>query len=191
MRAFYYVRHRLRRLPDSPDRIARGIWAGVFTTFTPFFGLHFLLSVFLAYVMRGNLLASLLSTFVGNPLTFPLIAAISLRFGDWMLGIEQPIRIDRHFWTVVSGPFRETWINAKRLFTNSAADWSETAIFYDTVFFPYLVGGAVPGVFVATIAYFVSLPLIRAYKARRKASIKAKFEAIRRRAEADTPVNPE
>ncbi len=35
-RAFHYVKHRVRRLPDSPERIARGIWAGVFTTFTPF-----------------------------------------------------------------------------------------------------------------------------------------------------------
>ncbi|MEM9551176.1 MAG: DUF2062 domain-containing protein, partial [Pseudomonadota bacterium] len=34
-RAFHYVKHRVRRLPDSPERIARGIWAGVFTTFTP------------------------------------------------------------------------------------------------------------------------------------------------------------
>ena len=32
-RAFHYVRHRLRRLPDTPERIARGIWAGVFVTF--------------------------------------------------------------------------------------------------------------------------------------------------------------
>jgi hypothetical protein len=40
-RAFHYVRHRLRRLPDTPERIARGIWAGVFVTFTPFYGMHF------------------------------------------------------------------------------------------------------------------------------------------------------
>ena len=39
-RAFHYVRHRLRRLPDSPERIARGMWAGVFAAFTPFYGLH-------------------------------------------------------------------------------------------------------------------------------------------------------
>ena len=35
-RAFQYVKHRVRRLPDTPERIARGIWVGVFTTFTPF-----------------------------------------------------------------------------------------------------------------------------------------------------------
>ena len=32
-RAFHYVKHRLRRLPDPPHRIARGIFAGIFVTF--------------------------------------------------------------------------------------------------------------------------------------------------------------
>ena len=33
-RAFHYVTHRIRRLPDTPHKIARGIWAGVFVTFS-------------------------------------------------------------------------------------------------------------------------------------------------------------
>ncbi len=40
-RAFYYIKHRVRRLPDPPHRIARGIFAGIFVTFSPFFGMHF------------------------------------------------------------------------------------------------------------------------------------------------------
>ena len=47
-RAFHYVKHRMRRLPDSPERIARGVWAGVFVTFTPLFGMHFVFAVLLA-----------------------------------------------------------------------------------------------------------------------------------------------
>ena len=62
-RAFQYVQHRLRRLPDSPERIGRGIWAGVFTTFTPFYGLHFIFAAMVAFVMRGNILASMMATF--------------------------------------------------------------------------------------------------------------------------------
>ncbi|MDA0961670.1 MAG: DUF2062 domain-containing protein, partial [Proteobacteria bacterium] len=68
-RAFHYVKHRVRRLPDSPERIARGIWAGVFTTFTPFYGLHFIVAAIISRVMQGNILASLMATFFGNPLT--------------------------------------------------------------------------------------------------------------------------
>ena len=52
-RAFTYVRHRLNRLPDPPDRIARGIFAGVFTTFTPFYGLHFIVAATLAWIWQS------------------------------------------------------------------------------------------------------------------------------------------
>lgn len=62
-RAIQYVNHRVRRLPDTPEKIARGIWAGVFTTFTPFYGLHFFVAMFFATIMRGNILASLMATF--------------------------------------------------------------------------------------------------------------------------------
>ena len=68
-RAFQYVKHRVRRLPDTPERIARGIWVGVFITFTPFYGLHIVAAILLARVFKGNALAALLATFVGNPLT--------------------------------------------------------------------------------------------------------------------------
>ena len=72
-RAISYVLHRLRRLPDPPHRIARGVAAGVFVCYTPFFGLHFFLAAFLAFLMQGNIVAALLATFFGNPVTFPLI----------------------------------------------------------------------------------------------------------------------
>ena len=87
-RAISYVLHRLRRLPDPPHRIARGVAAGVFVCYTPFFGLHFFLAAFLAFLMQGNIVAALLATFFGNPVTFPLIAAACLELGNWMLGTD-------------------------------------------------------------------------------------------------------
>ena len=62
-RAFHYVKHRIRRLPDNPHRIARGVGAGVFVSFTPLFGLHFISAVASAWIVRGNMLAALLGTF--------------------------------------------------------------------------------------------------------------------------------
>lgn len=85
-RAFYYVKHRLHRLPDTPQRIARGIFAGVYTTFTPFYGLHFIHAAALARVMNGNILAALLATFFGNPLTYLPIGIVSLKTGHFLLG---------------------------------------------------------------------------------------------------------
>jgi len=51
--------------------------------------------------------------------------------------------------------------------------------FYDEVFFPYLIGGIIPGIIVSTIFYIVSVPLIRAYQKRRRGILKAKLLAIK------------
>ena len=87
-RASSYVAHRLRRLPGTPYRIAAGFACGAAVSFTPFIGLHFVLAMLSALVMRGNLIASAIGTVVGNPWTFPLIWAWLYFSGNWLLGRE-------------------------------------------------------------------------------------------------------
>ncbi|MCR9126296.1 MAG: DUF2062 domain-containing protein [Rhodobacteraceae bacterium] len=183
-RAFQYVRHRVHRLPDSPERIARGIWAGVFTTFTPFYGLHFLVAAVIARVMQGNLLAALMATFFGNPLTYVPIGLIALETGHWLLGHDFDERHHRSFVGKFADAGRDLKDNFVALFNGQPRDWHGLSVFYDEVFFPYLVGGVVPGVIAATISFYLSLPLIRAYQHRRKGAIKAKFEALKKKAAA-------
>ena len=62
-RATQYLVHRVRRLPDPAHKISRGIAAGVFACFTPFFGLHFVVATLIAILLRGNIMAALLATF--------------------------------------------------------------------------------------------------------------------------------
>lgn len=178
-RAAQYVRHRLRRLPDSPNRIGRGIFAGVFASFTPFFGLHFVTAAAVARAMRGNMIAALLATFFGNPITFPIIAWASLRLGHWLLGTKYredgADTLIRKFNHAAS----DLWNNFNALFTPERAHWHGLGKFYDDVFLPYLVGGIVPGVITATIAYYISLPLITAYQNRRKLTLKRKLTGLR------------
>lgn len=180
-RAAHYVKHRLRRLPDSPERISRGIWAGLFTTFTPFYGLHFLVAGAIAMIMRGNVLASLLATFFGNPLTYVPIGVVSLQTGYALLGIRPEDRIEGSVGHKFVAAGNDLWHNIKATFTADAADWGQLAVFYREVFFPYMIGGLLPGVIVATVGYYLSIPLIRAYKTRRKGLLKEKFEALRER----------
>ena len=183
-RAFHYVKHRVRRLPDSPHRIARGVWAGVFTTFTPFYGVHFIVAAIIARAMHGNILAALMATFFGNPLTYVPIGLVSLKTGNWLLGSEFQDRVHRSFGGKFFDAGRDLKENIVALFTGQELDWSGLTVFYDEVFFPYLIGGILPGVFTATIAYYLSVPIIRAYQKRRKGAIKAKFDAIRKKAAA-------
>lgn len=183
-RAFTYVKHRVRRLPDPPHRIARGIFAGIFVTFTPFFGLHFFLAATVAWIMRGNIIASLLSTFVGNPLTFVPIMAISLQTGYFLTGQGTTLGDEVH--RSLGGKFvdagRDLKHNIWAIFTDERADWSHLRLFYDEVFFPYMVGGIIPGLIAGMIGYYISLPVIQAYQNRRKGVLKAKWAAIREKA---------
>ena len=78
----------MRSLPDTPERIARGIWAGVFVH-SRLYGMHFVCAALIARVMSGNLLAALLGTFFGNPLTYIPIGVVSLKTGHllWELNL--------------------------------------------------------------------------------------------------------
>ena len=183
-RAFHYVRHRMKRLPDSPERIARGIWAGVFVTFTPLFGMHFIVAALMAKLMKGNILAALMATFVGNPLTFVFIALASLKSGHWILGTDLAEGELRALSHKFSDAGSDLWHNFIAVFTDAQMDWSGLAIFSRDVFYPYLIGGTVPGVIFATISYYLAVPVLRAYQKRRRGLIKAKFEALKQKAAA-------
>lgn len=186
-RAFRYVNLRVGRLPDPPHRIARGIFAGVFVTFSPFFGLHFFLAAGLAWIMRGNIVASLLATFVGNPLTFLGIATASLQTGHFLLGTGHDLPEEAH--RSLGGKFVDAGEDLRHniwaLFTPEEAHWSKLAVFYDDVFLPYMVGGIIPGVICGVAAYYFSLPLIMVYQKRRKARLTAKWHALKKKARVD------
>lgn len=181
-RAYLYVKHRLQRLPDPPHRIARGVFAGVFTSFTPFFGLHFLVAALIAKVMRGNIIAALLATFFGNPLTFPIIATFSLKFGQYLLGTggTDAAIVDEN----APGVGATLWRNFMALFNDNVADWGFLWDFYNSVFLPYLVGGLLPGLIAGTVAYYITAPVIDFYQKRRKGRLRQKLEEIRAKAAA-------
>lgn len=181
-RASLYVVHRLRRLPDPAHRISRGIFAGVFVSFTPLYGLHFLAAALVAWVIRGNILAALLATFFGNPVTFPIIAAVSVELGSWMLGLP-PVPLPKVV-SAFSLASVEIWTNLRAIFTPATAEWSDLADFFAYVFLPYLVGGIIPGIVAGLVAYYASYPLILSYQRGRIHRLKERFEKRRRAIEA-------
>jgi uncharacterized protein (DUF2062 family) len=81
-----YLVKRLTRLPGTPHSIAAGFACGTAISFTPFLGLHTLLSVLLSFLLRGNYLAAVVGTLVGNPWTFPLIWVATYQVGHFLLG---------------------------------------------------------------------------------------------------------
>ncbi|MFN4159232.1 MAG: DUF2062 domain-containing protein [Gemmobacter sp.] len=183
-RAMQYINHRLRRLPDAPHRIARGIFAGILISFTPLFGLHFLGAAALAWVMRGNILAALIATVVGNPITFPFIATLSVETGNWLLGYDgtmTPLQIAAAFGQAGAELSNNFW----SMFTDEQAHWTRLHRFFHRVYLPYMVGGVGPGIVAGLIGYYLSLPIIGAYQKLRKKRLTDRIEKQRAiRAEA-------
>ena len=167
-RGIDYIRKRLHRLPDSPHRIALGFACGAFVSFTPFFTLHFVLAAALAWVLRGNILAAVFGTAVGNPLTFPFISVAALWLGRMMMGRTH----DGSGFEKVSHAFAEAinsiWPTVKSWFGYGPSMWDGLWDFFNDVFLPYLIGGILPGLVCAVICYWLIGPIVEAYQERRR-----------------------
>ena len=173
-RAIEYVGIRLKRIPDTPHKISLGMSCGIFASFTPLFGLHFLIAGLLSYVLRANVLASLIGTFIGNPITFPIITVFNLKLGEWILGSNEYSSGDGG--KIFEGFLDFIFLIYKSLFTegsigeNSVPRMNE---FLYGVFIPYSLGGLILGILVAIISYFLLRPLVSTYKKKRD-SLKAR-----------------
>lgn len=147
-RSSRYITHRLRRLRASPHEIALGCAIGVFSSFTPFFGLQFIFAALLAWMTRSSILASALGTFFGNPLTFPFMWYGSYHLGNWVLGLTPKSQ--------------DTIDLSGEIFGKS----------YDQIWpilQPLLVGALPLGLIFGTIAYFLVRKAAEAYRNKRQA----------------------
>ena len=167
-RAIEYVGIRLKRIPDTPHKISLGMSCGIFASFTPLFGLHFLIAGLLSYLLRANVLASLIGTFVGNPITFPIITVFNLKIGEWILGSSEYSSDDGG--KIFEGFLDFIFLIYKSFFTdgsigeNSVPRMNE---FFNGVFIPYSLGGFIFGVIIAIISYFLLRPLVSTYQKKR------------------------
>ncbi len=181
-RAMQYVVHRVRRLPDPANKISRGIAAGVFTCFTPFFGLHFVFAALFAWAIRGNIMAAVLATFFGNPFTFPIIAAVCMELGAILLG-RPPLPLPEVA-TAFSDAALELWRNMIAVFSAAPTAWGSLSGFFDRFFLPYLIGGFFPGLATAIAFYFLTNPVLNAYQKARLSRMKRRFAKKREKIEA-------
>lgn len=177
-RAGTYVLHRLRRLPDPPHRIGRGVAAGVFVSFTPLFGFHFIGSAFGAWLIRGNIVAALLGSFVGNPVTFPFIAVACVSLGREILGMDGKLSPQIIF-SEFAGASAELWHNIGAIFNEEIIRWEKLSKFFTEFYLPYLVGGILVGLVAAIASHYMTVPVIRAYHRRRNKKMAERIARVR------------
>ena len=169
-RAIEYIGMRLKRIPDTPHKISLGMSCGIFASFTPLFGLHFLIAGLLSYLFRANVLASLIGTFVGNPVTFPIITVFNLKLGEWILGSSEYSSGDGG--KIFEGFLDFIFLIYKSFFTEGSIGENRTPKmneFLNGVFVPYSLGGLILGIFISIMSYFLLRPLVSTYQKKRKA----------------------
>ena len=133
---------RLARLPASPYAISSGFACGSMVSFSPLLGLHFILAVIFAYIIRGNFIAALIGTVVGNPLTFPLIWGVIYKIGTYVTNIKHvKLNQDINFDMIINQTYE--------------------------IFFPMFLGGIIIAPIVWIISYFIIYSFISSFKNRK------------------------
>lgn len=157
-RSTTYVAHRVARIPGTPYSIAAGFASGAAVSFMPFMGLHFILGALIAWMIRGNILASAIGTAIGNPWTFPFIWVFIYKLGIFMgAGSGRAGEENLEFL-----PFFEKLMDAVK-----SLDWSYVADVAWPVFWPMLLG-SLPTFIVVWLTFFLPIRyLVRKYHARR------------------------
>ena len=143
LRLLSYYKLRLARLPASSYAVSSGFACGSMVSFTPLLGLHFILAVVFAFLIRGNFIAALIGTVVGNPITFPFIWGLIYKVGTFVTSIKHVnLSKDINFEMIINQTYE--------------------------IFFPMLVGGIVIAPLVWIITYFIIYSFISSYKKRKK-----------------------
>lgn len=156
-----YLRHKLVRMPGSSYSIAAGFASGAAMSMTPLMGFHFLLSALLAWIVRGNILASAIGTVVGNPWTFPVIWLSSYKIGCRMLGI--PPQEGRFTGHTVAHIMQNPWEAISPLLT------------------PMMVGSIPMAIVMFIVAYWPVAAVVDHYRKRRQESRHRRMQAMMER----------
>lgn len=159
-RSARYMVQRVGRLQGAPEFIAMGCACGVFSSFTPFVGFHFIVAGLLAYITRSSLLASAIGTFAGNPLTFPFIWYTTFNVGGFILGDTGEFSVGQ-----LHSGFADMMTGILN-FSSSAFSSAFDAVW--PLFKPMLVGSVPLGLPAAIISYFVMKRVVVAYQEKRR-----------------------
>lgn len=159
-RLVYYWR-RILRVRATPHEVALGCAAGVFASFTPFFGFQMLLAAMLAFLLRVSIPAALLGTFAGNPLSWPAIWGLSYVAGAWMLGHDP-------------GAFTIDQLDvgskalAEAVTQRSPASIDQAVTTLSPLVKPMLIGSMAVGLIAATMSYYPTRRAVRVFQKRRR-----------------------
>ena len=160
-RIIKYISLRLKRLPGSPHSIALGFTFGVTAALTPLFGLHFLIGIFLAWLFRVSMVASLIGNLLGNPWTFPFICILNFKVGNFFYTTSDQIDINMK---LLSNELYLLWNTIYKLFIELNYSQSLNYLSQLKLIPPMLLGSLFTIIVVGIPCYFISRFIITNYR---------------------------
>jgi uncharacterized protein len=147
---------RLIRIRGTPHEIAMGMALGLYIGMTPLMGVHIVVAVFFAMLLKWNKLAAAIGVWVTNPVTALPIYGINYVVGAHVTGVTRPLRLGEPGFSRIVDIF----IKAPEIF------WT------------LLVGGMITGLPLAILGYYFTYGAVSRYQEdirRRLALQKEKF----------------
>ena len=175
-RSSAYLMHRLGRLGGSPHAVAAGLASGIALSFTPFVGFHFLFAASLAWIIRGNVIASAIGTAVGNPWTFPFIWVWTFEVGLLFGAGSHGTAAEKLDFVALFGNVMKSLLSF---------DFNYLAEIALPIYGPMLAGSVPTSIAAWVIAYFTFKPIITSYQNARRARRNKKGRAAGARKESE------
>jgi uncharacterized protein (DUF2062 family) len=130
-------------LDNHPGHIAAGFAVGVFISFTPFFGLHIILAIIAAFLLRLNKVTCITGACVNTPMTVPAVMVASYQLGNLVMG----------------NPGGELRLKQELSFEYAM-------LLLDTRGMPLLIGASIMGAIASVAAYFLCYYLVVRFRRR-------------------------
>jgi len=134
----------LLHIHDSPHRTASAFALGVLIGFSPLLGLHTVLALGLAFLLRLNRVAVLLGAYANLPWIMAQYYALMTAVGAWALGTELP----------------PGFYHSLRALTNlsvfGSEFWQRLASLLAPLLWPYIVGSTAGAAILAAVSYPVA-----------------------------------
>jgi uncharacterized protein (DUF2062 family) len=162
-----FVKFRVLHIDDSEQRMSRGIAIGVFVAYSPFFGLHMLIALILAQLIRANKALAVMAVWLSNPLTFVFVYYPSYLLGRLVLPLlHRKPQIDPD---QVQHLLNKTFSLRYMLSNLFSADyWKQVAGVFTKIGLETCIGGVILGTIFALISYWISFYFIIGYRTRKQ-----------------------
>jgi uncharacterized protein (DUF2062 family) len=134
---------------SPPETVAASFAIGVAISFTPLIGLHWIIALLLAVILKLNKVDVLLGTLVVNPITLPPIAAVAIPIGRFLMRARRE--------AILHLPWHEMF---QRSF------WTAAGPTMKAIGFQLAVGLFFLSVIAGALTYVILLKLIRSHRAK-------------------------